>query len=117
MSITCKIVNKDLSKAMSKCEKYEKAAKTAISQAALRDSTQKVPYDTGALRQSGESGSKLSEGKLIWGNSDVVYAAVQYYSKPNKRKAGTCMEWFDAAKKASLSKWINEGKKAIAAVK
>lgn len=116
MSISVQVKRIDLSKAEAKGKKYEDAVKTAVSAAVLTDSTPYVPYLTHALRQSGERNTRYTEGLVIWGDSSVPYARVQYEKYPHKRKPGTKMKWFEVAKKARLKSWTQVAQQAVKAV-
>lgn len=116
MSISVQVRSIDLSKAEAKGKKYEDAVKAAVSAAVLTDSTPYVPYLTHALRQSGERNTRYTEGLVIWGDSSVPYARVQYEKYPHKRMPGTEMKWFEVAKKARINSWVKVAQQAVKAV-
>ena len=83
-------------------------AKLALAQAVLASCEPYVPYDTGALCQSGMAG----DGMVHWSAS---HAARCYYSRRPFRKdkhPQACGQWFEAAKAVSLAEWQRETAKA-----
>lgn len=114
MSIRCRIKAVDVQRALNKAEPINKAVVTAVTQAALRDSEPYVPRLEGRLRQTAETESIYDEGKLIYGNASVPYAAVHYYAPGNWNYTtpGTGPRWFDKALKEKLAQWITEGAEA-----
>ena len=106
MRVAAKLGSWDLSRALSKAGDMERAATTAVTLAAREDCKPYVPYLDGHLRATAETESEPERGLLVWGNASVPYARAQYYGYPGKRWPGTCMQWFDPAKAANISKWI-----------
>ena len=116
MSISCHVRAVNVQDAMQKADLMETAAVTAITQAAERDSRPYVPWLTGDLAGTAERQSIYEQGKLIYGDADVVYAAAQYYANDaswNRNTPGTTSRWFDHAEAQHLNQWIEEGKAAI----
>lgn len=73
----------------------------------LKDSNYYAPEDTGFLKASGITGSKIGSGVLEW---STPYAREQYYGRPNKskdRNPNARMKWFEGAKAVNLQEWIN----------
>lgn len=100
------VASADLGRALAKAGEMRQAATVAVTLAAREDCKPYVPYLDGHLRATSETQSDPEGGKLVWGDSSVPYARAQYYGHPNKRWPGTCMQWFDPAKAANVSKWI-----------
>lgn len=106
MSVTIKTL--DFSKAIAKGPRIQMAVNAAITGAILQSTASLVPYNTGKLRGSGEVESNYTGGQVSWGNSDVKYARVQYYTKPHKRWPGTVCLWFEVARKQSMVEWVTQ---------
>lgn len=87
-------------------EKVAIRTRTLVAQAAIGDTEQYVPFEHGALRETARTESVPEEGKIVYGNNSVRYAAAQYYACPNKTYPGTCNEWFSASLAANLPKWL-----------
>lgn len=101
-------VHIDFSRAIAKSTRMKKAATAAMVDAVLASTENLVPYDTGKLRQSGETESDRVKGLIIWGNSDIKYARVQYYKYPHKRMPGTVPFWFDVARSRDFAQWLKK---------
>ena len=97
----------DLDKAIQKGGRMESRVRSMVTMAALLDTTPYVPYLNGDLRLTAETESIFEDGLLIWGNVNVPYARAQYYRYPNKRWPGTQGQWFEPARAAKLSSWID----------
>ena len=106
MKVSAKLGSCDLSRAIAKAKGMERAVTTGVTLAAREDCKPYVPYLDGHLRGTAETESVPEDGLLVWGNASVPYARAQHYGLPNKRWPGTCMQWFDPAKAANISKWI-----------
>lgn len=109
-------VHIDFSRAIAKSARMKQAATAAMVDAVLSSTENLVPYDTGKLRQSGETESDRIRGLIIWGNSDVKYARVQYYEYPHKRSPGTVPYWFDVAQVRDFSQWLKKTGIAVSKV-
>ncbi len=76
------------------------------------DSTPYVPMNTGNLYRSAISGTQLGSGLVVW---DCVYARNLYYGLDyNFRKdkhPDAQAQWFEAAKAANKSTWIEMAKR------
>lgn len=101
-------VHIDFSRAIAKSARMKKAAAAAMVDAVLSSTENLVPYDTGNLRRTGETESDRVKGLIIWGNSDVKYARVQYYEYPQKRRHGTVPYWFDVAQARDFAQWLQK---------
>ncbi|MCL2504417.1 MAG: minor capsid protein [Coriobacteriia bacterium] len=106
MQISAKVTNVDLSRAIAKAGLLKRGVRMVVTLAAREDAKQFVPFEAGALRDSAETESRPEDGLIIWGNASVPYARRQYYALPGKRWPGTTCYWFDAARAAYLSRWI-----------
>lgn len=87
-----------------------KAAERALSGRVLSDCEPFVPYDTGALSQSGVVG----EGVIVY---DVPYAQVVYHGagmrfQTEKHPLATAA-WFEAAKAAHAAEWVRAAGEAF----
>lgn len=72
----------------------------------LKDSNVYAPQDIGGLIDSGIRATKPGLGKIIW---DVIYSAMQYYTKNNKStdvNPNATDRWFEVAKKRKKKDWI-----------
>ena len=72
----------------------------------LKDSNFYAPEDTGLLKSSGITASKIGSGIIEW---NTPYAREQYYGKPNKSKdknPNARMKWFEVAKKTFIKEWL-----------
>ena len=106
MNMVLSVRSVDLKGAIAKAGRAKIRVMRMVTLAAREDTKPYVPYLDGALRQSAEVNSVPDAGKLIYGGGSVPYARRQYYDLPGKRWPGTCMQWFEAAKAANLSKWV-----------
>lgn len=115
MSVSIQTI--DFTKAIAKGPRIRTAANAALCGAILQSTADLVPYNTGKLRGSGETETNYTGGQVSWGNSDVKYARVQYYSYPHKRRdkqpGATCF-WFDVAMQKHMPEWV---KAAVQAAK
>lgn len=109
-------VHIDFTRAIAKSARMKQAATAAMVDAVLSSTENLVPYDTGKLRQSGETESDRVKGLIIWGNSDVKYARVQYYEYPNKRLPGTVPFWYEVARARDFAKWLEKAGIAVSKV-
>lgn len=101
-------VHIDFSRAIAKSARIKQAATAAMVDAVLSSTENLVPYDRGDLCRTGETESDRIKGLVIWGNSDVKYARVQYYEYPQKRTPGTVPFWFDVAQARDFSQWLKK---------
>lgn len=115
MNVDLRVSSVEMGRAIQKAGLMEKAAVNAISQAVVRDSEPYVPRLTGDLRDTGRSETDYEQGKVRYGNANVVYARPQYeapggwgYTTP-----GTGPEWYEEAKNAHMDQWIDEGEQAV----
>jgi len=72
----------------------------------LKDSEPFVPFDTGALTRSGQMGTVLGSGILVY---NTPYAKAQYYGTGTKSRdvhAQACPQWFEKAKAIHKLKWV-----------
>lgn len=85
--------------------KYKKA-QMFLDNEVLKDSSPYVPMQTGNLDRSGQRGTQLGSGKVIY---NAPYARPQYYRFPQKNKDKhplASMAWFEKAKGVRKSSWI-----------
>lgn len=108
MSVTIKTL--DFSKAIAKGPRIQTAVNAAITGAILQSTESLVPYNIGKLRDSGDVESNYTGGQVSWGNSDVKYARVKYYSPATARMKGMGKVplWFEVAKKQSMVEWVEQ---------
>ncbi len=109
-------VHIDFTRAIAKSARMKQAATAAVVDAVLSSTENLVPYDTGKLRQSGETESDRAKGLIVWGNSDIKYARVQYYEYPNKRWPGTVPFWYEVARARDFAKWLEKAGIAVSKV-
>lgn len=86
--------------------KYRKAQQW-LDNEVLKDSDPYCPFRTGNLVRSGQRGTQLGSGKVVY---NAPYAARCYYGKFNFSKAKhpqACRQWFEKAKASCKNKWIN----------
>lgn len=85
---------------------YKKAQKFLDSEV-LRTSAPYVPMQTGNLMRSGNVGTKLGEGEVIY---NAPYASRMYYGTSfnfsKKKHPQACAQWFEVAKAANKDAWI-----------
>lgn len=76
----------------------------------LRTTTPFVPIRSGALRKSGQLGTVIGSGEVIW---NAPYARKQYYSTATSRvyDAQCGAKWFERSKIQNKSAWIRGVKK------
>ena len=92
--------------------KMTERAQYALDNQVLRDTDAYVPFAQGALSKSAFIASDIGKGIIAW---QTPYAKVQYYSRPNKSTgihAKATVKWFEAAKSANKTRWIEVSKKA-----
>ncbi len=88
-----------------------KQAQIYLDNEVLRDSEPYVPFASGNLARSGQRGTKIGSGKVLY---NAPYARSQYYTKPRKstdRHPHATMHWFEKAKAVNLQKWITGAKR------
>jgi len=107
--VTAKIVwNPSLSRSLN--QSFPKAQKW-LDNEILKDSDPYVPMDTGVLRLSGQLGTVLGSGEIVY---NAPYAARQYYRHPGKstdKHPQACMQWFEKAKAIHKARWVSTTKK------
>lgn len=87
-------------------KKYSQAQKF-LDNEVLKDSAPYVPMRTGNLMNSGQTGTELGSGKVIY---NAPYAQSMYYgvgfnfSKDKHPQA--CAQWFEKAKAAKKEDWL-----------
>lgn len=85
--------------------RYEAAQKFLDSEV-LKDSAPYVPMRTGYLMNSGNSGTTIGSGKVVY---NAPYARAMYYGNGmNFSKAKhpqACAQWFEKAKALKLDSW------------
>lgn len=76
----------------------------------LRTTTPFVPMRSGALRKSGQLGTVIGSGEVVW---NAPYAKRQYYSTATSRvyDAQCGAKWFERSKAQNKSAWIRGVKK------
>jgi len=94
-------------------KKYSDAQKFLDSEV-LRDSAPYVPMRTGNLMRSGNVGTKIGSGKVVY---NAPYARAMYYgfhlhfSKEKHPKAR--YQWFEAAKATKKEEWLKGVRRII----
>lgn len=93
--------------------RYRKAQQFLDSEV-LRCSAPFVPMRSGDLMRSGNTGTKLGSGKVIY---NVPYAKRIYYGLKfhfsTDKHPQACAQWFEKAKAIHLKNWINGVKTII----
>jgi hypothetical protein len=101
---------KIISRMKSGTQKAQKAIDTAV----IADSNFYCPQDTGNLQNSVILGSKIGSGELEW---KAEYAKKLYYGEgynfSKDRNPNARAKWFEAAKAAMKSNWLNIAKAAF----
>ena len=93
--------------------RYERAQKFLDSEV-LRDSAPYTPMRTGNLMKSGNTGTVIGSGKVIY---NAPYAKKCYYglhmnfSKDKHPQA--CAQWFESAKASKKTAWKNGVEKIV----
>lgn len=81
----------------------------------LKDCDPYVPMDTGNLVRSGQRGTVLGSGRIVY---NAPYAAACYYNEHRKfskdRHPKATALWFERAKAVNKDKWISGAQKIIA---
>lgn len=78
----------------------------------LKDCEPYVPMQSGALKDSGITGTTIGSGTIKYQSK---YAAAQYYGMPNKSTNAhpmAIMRWFEACKAVRKAAWLRVVKKA-----
>lgn len=78
------------------------AAQKYIDNAVLRGCDPYIPFDTGMLRDSGVSHTKIGSGLVVW---RTPYAKARYYKCASKGLRGA--KWFVRAKADKKSAWLS----------
>lgn len=90
------------------------AAQYALDSAVIKDTEPFVPMDSGALKDSGTTGSQPGTGKVIY---NMVYARKQYYGENFKfsraKHPKATYKWFEQSKALYKEQWIEGAKKAF----
>lgn len=93
--------------------RYQEAQKF-LDNEVLRDSAPYVPFRTGNLMNSGNSGTVIGSGEVIY---NAPYAKTVYYGKNmhfNKEKHPQAQAmWFEKAKATKKDAWINGVRRII----
>ncbi len=79
----------------------------SLEQAVIRSCEPFVPYWSGELCRSATACGNDTEGKVVYtaGHASMCYYATRKFSQ--KRHPNACARWFEAAKMADLSKWVD----------
>lgn len=92
------------------CDRFHKnyiKAQKFLDSEVLRCSAPYVPMRTGALMRSGNLGTTLGSGKVVY---NAPYAKRQYYglgfSFSKDKHPQACAQWFEKAKAVFLDDWI-----------
>lgn len=92
---------------------YQKAQKW-LDNEVLKDSDEYVPMDTGNLRNSGISGTKVGSGEVVY---NAPYAKKMYYGKhynfSKDKHPKACAQWFEKAKATKKDAWVKGANKII----
>ena len=93
--------------------KYQ-AAQRFLDNEVLKDSAPYVPMRTGFLMNSGNTGTVIGSGEVVY---NAPYAKACYYATNrqfNKQKhPQACAQWFEKAKTANIDSWIKGVQKII----
>ena len=87
------------------------AAQKWLDNEVLKDCEPYVPMDTGTLARSGQRGTAIGSGEIVY---NAPYAAAQYYGRANKSKdkhPQATMQWFEKAKAVHKERWISSAKR------
>lgn len=104
----------DTGKLTGNAKAASEAALGVVAENVLADCTDYVPYETGALRRSGQASVRGGVGQVSWGtDADTAqYARVQYYGSfshsttANAVYAGKARgRWFEGAKAERKDAW------------
>lgn len=69
----------------------------AIDSEVLRACDQYIPFDTGALKNSGTLSTEIGSGSVVYGGANAPYARKQYYI-PMPHHEGRTAYWFEKMK-------------------
>ena len=73
----------------------------------MKDSQPFVPFDKGNLIKSGQRGTTLGSGQVIY---NAPYARHCYYGKhirfSTAKNPQACAQWFEKAKAVNKKKWV-----------
>lgn len=102
----------DIAKVIAKISgRIDKSVQPRLDMKILKDSNFYAPEDTGLLKTSGITASKIGSGIVEW---NTPYVREQYYERPNKSKdknPNARMKWFEVAKSLLLENWIKLARK------
>lgn len=90
------------------------AAQKFLDLEVLRDSAPFTPMRTGNLMRSGNTGTVIGSGKVIY---NAPYAKRCYYGRhfrfSKDKHPQACAQWFEPAKAAKLDKWVDGVEKKL----
>lgn len=92
--------------------KFQKAQEFVDSEV-LKDCDPYVPMRSGNLVRSGQRGTSIGSGQVVY---NAPHAGPQYHAYPNKSKSKhpqATMEWFEAAKAVNKEKWIKGAQRIV----
>lgn len=95
----------DVAATEKRLEKNLHYAQMALDAKVLEDSNYYIPMQSGSLKNSGITATKIGTGCVEW---SAPYAAEQYYGKPNKShqyNPNARMKWFEVAKTQKVKEW------------
>lgn len=115
-SVTLRLKSIDVAAADTKINQRCDRALGIMAQNALSDCRDYIPYETGALRASGQTTIEGKHAYLLWGTDvdTAKYAAKQYEdtslshaTDANRANAPKATDhWFEAAKASRLGAWV-----------
>lgn len=93
--------------------KYQLAQKRLDSEV-VRCSSPYVPMRTGALMRSGENGTALGSGQVIWNApyARTMYYGFNYHFSTDKHPQASA-QWFEKAKAVNKAAWLDVVDKTI----
>ncbi len=91
-----------------------KAAQQFLDSEVLKDSAPYVPMRTGNLMNSGNTGTVIGSGEVIY---NAPYAKACYYAVnrqfSKQKHPQACAQWFEKAKTAHIDSWVKGVQKII----
>lgn len=104
----------DVAKCVSRFDPKFQLAQKRLDSEVVRCSSPYIPMRSGQLMRSGENGTKLGSGEVVW---NTPYARYQYYGMnfhfSTDKHPQACAQWFEKAKAVHKSEWVDAVNKTI----
>ena len=104
----------DIPRTMSRFDPKYQAAQKWLDNEVLKDSEPYVPFDTGMLARSGQTGTQLGSGDIVY---SAPYAKRLYYGKGmhfnTHAHPQASAQWFEKAKAVRGKNWVEGAERVL----